>query len=79
MWELLQYTQIPDRDDFEDFNYYKPGIEYKLTETETKLAELEKDDIIEIVDSINPSNRTVLCAVCKIICYSSFGSVQLSR
>ena len=79
IWEILSISVDPDVADHKDFVFRQPGIEYNLTPVEVKLINFNKDILEEAFESISLDNRKARQAICKIIAFSSYNSIDHSK
>ncbi len=76
LWRLLSYSEIPERINHRNYLYLKQDLDYTLTSFELKIFDLNKDQIIEMFNSISTENFKARKAICKIVGYASYESYE---
>jgi len=79
VWKLLRYTSAPIGQGQTKRMHYNSKVNYMLSSKETRLLNLTQDQIIEMIDSIDATNKRVLKDVCRIIAYASYNSLNNSN
>jgi hypothetical protein len=79
LWEILSHAIVKGRKRHSEFLYHKQGIDYELSDLEAILFELEKSQIEDMFESVYMENKKTIKAIGKIICFTNFEAVKLSK
>lgn len=79
MWDILSQGDNQEVDDYSKFVFYQPGLEYTLSSMELKLFDINKEQINESFESISLENRKARQAICRIVAFNSYESIERSK